>query len=409
MNIHKPVVEIAPFDEKTMDRSTPVLILGGKENSLSIVRRFGKLGITTRVSGAADCWGRYSRYCSQSLPIPRGVAPAVFWSELLLSGKSSELQGSVIICCSDVAIEFVAANREELSKHYLLGAGNAKLQNALLDKRETLQLARKAGVSTPQFWNATCEDELLLIRDEVQFPVMVKPIISHRFSKVFGCKLFIIEDSFDELAEKVRLSWQNDLEVMVIEMIPGPDSLLSSYYTYIDDENNVLFDYTKRIIRRFPQNQGLACYHTSEWLPETAEAGKKFFAGIDFNGLGNIEFKRDPRDNLLKVIECNARFTAAQELVIRSGAPIDLIFYCSVTKQPMPTFFNYQQNMTYWYGLRDTLAFIELYRQGKIGIGEWIDSLMPMNHVAPLHRLSDPMPTAGALAARIEKTTRGLL
>ena len=409
MNIHKPVTDIALFDEETMDTSTPVLILGGKENSLSIVRRFGKLGIKTRVSGSVDCWGRYSRYCTQSLPVPKGTAAADFWAELLLSGNTPDLHGSVVICCSDDAIEFVAANRKELARHYLLGAGTAGLQNALLDKRETLELARKAGVATPQFWNATCEEELLLIRDEVQFPVMVKPIISHKFSKVFGCKLFIIEDSFDELAEKVRLSWQNDVEVMVIEMIPGPDSVLSSYYSYIDDDNNALFDFTKRIIRRFPLNRGLACYHATEWLPETAEAGKKFFKGIGLTGLGNVEFKRDPRDNVLKVIECNARFTAPHELIIQSGAPIDLIFYCSITRQPGPTFNKFRQNLTFWYGLRDTLAFIELYRQGKIGVGEWIKSLLPMNHVAPLHRLSDPLPTFGALAARIEKTTRGFL
>jgi len=409
MNIHKPVVDIVAFDETKIDTSTPVLILGGKENALSIVRRFGKLGIKMRVSGDADCWGRYSRYCAQSLPVPKGEAAADYWAGLLLSAKSQDLHGSLIICCSDVAIEFVAANREELARHYLLGEGNAALQNALLDKRETLELARKAGVATPQFWNANSEHDLEAIREVIQFPVMVKPIISHRFSKIFGCKLFIIEDSFDELAEKVRLSWQNSLDVMVIEMIPGSDCLLSSYYTYIDGDNNVLFDFTKRVIRRFPQNQGLGCYHASEWLPETAEAGKKFFTGIGFRGLGNIEFKRDPRDDLLKVIECNARFTAAQELIIQSGVPIDLIFYCSVTQQALPVFYNYQQNKTYWYGLRDTLAFIELYRQGKIGFGEWVKSILPMNHVAPLHRLSDPVPTIGALAARIEKTTRGLL
>ncbi len=409
MSTNKLALKDTVFNAANLDTSTPVLVLGGKENALSIVRRFGRLGIKTRVSGPADCWGRYSRYCAQSLPIPRGQTAADYWSDLLLSGKTPHLHGSLIICCSDVAIEFVAANREKLAEYYLLGSGNAGLQKALLDKKETLILARKAGVSAPQFWNATSEQELAVIRETVQFPVMVKPIASHKFSAVFGCKLFIIEDSFDELAEKVRLSWENNLDVMVVEMIPGPDSLLSSYYTLIDCENHLLFDYTKRMIRRFPLNHGSGCYHASEWLPETAEAGKKFFRGIGFTGLGNVEFKRDPRDNILKIIECNARFTAAQELIIQSGAPIDLIFYCSVTRQPWPKFNDYQQGLTYWYGLRDTLAFIELYRQDKIGLTEWVKSIFPMKHVAPLHSLSDPIPTAGAFAARLKTTAKGLL
>ena len=72
---------------------------------------------------------------------------------------------------------------------------------------------------------------------------------------------------------------------------------------------------------------GNACYHISSWEPEAADLGEKFFRGINLRGLGNIEFKRDLRDGKLKVIECNARFTAAQELLNRSGMDISEIIY----------------------------------------------------------------------------------
>lgn len=406
---HSRMVESAAFDPSRLDTTTPVLVLGGRENALSLVRRLGALGITMRASGPADCWGMYSRHCASAYPVPRTVSDSEFWSDLLLSGKAPELKGSLIVYCSDSAIEFVARNRQALAKDYVLDHATSELQLALLDKRKTLELAHRAGVPAPQFWSVrNGEADLEAMRAIVQFPVMVKPIISHRFHKVFGRKLFIIEESFDELAEKVRLCRQHGLEVMVTEMIPGPDSLLSSYYTYVDGDGRFLFDYTKRIIRRFPENRGLACYHVTDWLPETAEAGRKFFAGIGFTGIGNIEFKRDPRDNRLKVIESNARFTAAQELVVRSGAPIDLIYYCTATGQPGPHFASYENGLTYWYGARDFLAFLEMYRAGRIGVGEWVKSLFPMRHVSPLHSLSDPYPTWGAFLARAGKTLRAL-
>jgi D-aspartate ligase len=332
-----------------------------------------------------------------------------FWTDLLLSHNHECLRGSLIITCCDAAIEFVALNQHKLSENYLLDDAKSEMQIALLDKKKTLELASRAGVGAPQFWQADSEVDLVDIRKSVQFPVMVKPLASHKFVEVFGRKLFIIESSFDELVEKVRHSWANNLDVMVVEMIPGPDSLLSSYYTYIDANNNTCFDYTKRIIRRYPVNRGLACYHASQWLPETAEAGRKFFEGIGFTGLGNVEFKRDLRDNQLKIIESNARFTAAQELVIQSGAPIDLIYYCNATGQPAPSFGNYSNGLTYWYGLRDFLAFVEMNRNGQLGFFQWIKSLFPLNHVAPLHSLSDPLPTFGAFIARIEKTLRAVL
>ncbi len=397
------------FNLAKLDVSTPVLVLGGKENALSLTRSLGKLGIRVYVSGPSDCWGSYSRHCAKSFPVPRGGKMVEYWTDLLLSQNHQCLRGCLIITCCDAAIEFVALNQGYLSENYLLDDARSEMQIALLDKKKTLELASRAGVGTPQFWQVASETDLADIRKSVQFPVMVKPLASHKFIEVFGRKLFIIEDSFDELAEKVRQSWASNLDVMIVEMIPGPDSLLSSYYTYIDADNNIRFDYTKRIIRRYPVNRGLACYHASQWLPETAKAGRKFFSGIGFTGLGNVEFKLDLRDNQLKIIESNARFTAAQELVIQSGAPIDLIYYCNATGQPAPSFDNYRNDLKYWYGLRDFLAFVEMNRSGQLGLLQWIKSLFPFNHVAPLHNLSDPLPTFGAFLARIEKTLRAYL
>lgn len=397
------------FDLTAMDTSTPVLILGGKENALSLVRRFGAAGIETRVSGPADCWGMHSHYCREKFPVPRGLSAAQYWSDLLLAGKNAELHGSLLIACCDEAIDFLARNRTKLESRFLFDHGDPDMQLSLLDKRDTLKLAQSAGVATPQFWTAGNEDDLAAVRSSVEFPVMVKPIISHEFIRIFGCKLFIIASGFDELAEKVRLSWANNVEVMVIEMIPGPDSQLSSYYTYIGADHQPCFDYTKSVIRRFPVNRGLGCYHRSQWLPETAAAGKKFFQGIGFTGFGNIEFKRDPRDQVLKVIESNARFTSAQELIIRAGAPIDFIYYCRVTGQAAPAFDDYDQELTFWYGLRDFLAFMEMRRAGSITTGQWLRSLFPLKQISPLHNMSDPYPSLAALTTRIEKTVAGLL
>ncbi len=408
MGLANPPLKFDNFDLEKIDTSTPVLILGGKENALSLVRRYGPLGIKTMVCGPNDCWGLYSRHCSKQFPVPRGMPSAEYFQELLLGSDKNELHGSLLIAGSDIAIEFIAQNRVALEKYYVLDHGNAEMQLKLLDKRETLIMAKKVGVATPQFWDANSEEDLELVRQSIQFPVMVKPILSHEFIKVFGCKLFIIESDFDKLAEKVRLAWENNINVMVIEMIPGPDDLLSSYYTYMDESGKSHFDYTKRIIRRYPVNRGLACYHKSEWLPETAEAGRRFFKEIGFSGLGNIEFKLDKRDNKLKVIESNARFTAAQELVIRSGAPIDVIYYCIATGQTAPTFSNYNQQLTYWYGLRDFLAFLQMQHRKDITMAQWVKSLFPLNHVSPLHNFSDPYPSLGAFGARIDKTIRDL-
>lgn len=388
------------------DTATPVLILGGKENSLSITRHLGGLGVSVRVSGPANCWGMYSRHCREAFPVRRGTSAASVWSKLLLSADR-RLDGHVILACSDEAIEFIADNHDRLAQRYRLGDGVPALQKAFLDKKRTLELARQADIDTPAFWSVGTISELDAIADTIQFPVMVKPIHSHKFVRTFGVKLFVVESGFAELKEKIALAQDHGLAVMIVEMIPGPDRLLSSYYSYIDADGNSLFQYTKRILRRFPTNRGGACYHITEWCEETARLGQRLFARAGLRGFGNVEFKRDLRDGKLKIIEVNSRFTAAQELLLQSGAAVDAIVYCHVTGQPGPRFERYRQQMRYWYPLRDFLAFLELRKRGELGLLQWLRSIVPFRHVLPLWNVRDPLPCFGAAAAVVQVLIHG--
>lgn len=390
---------------KALDTQTPVLVLGGKENSLSIVRHLSGKGIKVSVSGPANCWGLNSRFTHKAYRVPAGENADAYWSQLLL-GQDRLLDGHMLMPCSDEAIEFVARHHNALMGRYLLDEGQPGLRHALLDKMETLRLARQAGVPTPNFWPVSVGDDLSTLEKEISFPVMVKPINSHLFSQVFGAKLFIIEGSFAELTEKVGLAHGAGLDVMIVEMIPGPDHLLSSYYTYIDGRGAHLFDFTKRIERRYPTNRGGACYHATEWLPETAEMGRRFFQGIGFTGLGNIEFKRDPRDGQLKVIEANARFTAAQELALRAGMPIDLIVYRHLTGQAVPRISSYREGLHYWYPIQDFLAFVELRLRGEISLWGWLSSVFSKRRVAPLLSLSDMQPVGRAIWSMVRRAVR---
>ena len=378
-----------------LDTTTPVLILGGKENALSVTRHLGQLGITIRVSGPPSCWGLYSRYCTEAFRVPRGETQASYWKRLLL-GNDDSLDGHIVLAMSDDAIEFIIANRESLRLRYVLDDADAGLQRDFLDKLRTLELADAAGVDAPRHWKIANEKDLAAIRGSLIFPVAVKPVQSHSFIKIFREKLFIVRESFDELREKVHLAWANGIEVFIVEMIPGADTELSSYYTYRLEGGSKLFHFTKSVIRRWPVNRGNACYHKTVWLPETAAVGEKFFDAVGLRGLGNIEFKRDTRDGKLKIIEVNARFTAAQELVVRSGAPIDQIVYCHLTGQPAPRFASYREHLRYWYPARDFMAYRELSKRGELSFLGWLTSVSPFLHVSPLYNLSDPLPAFGA-------------
>ncbi len=388
----------------TINTVTPLLLLGGKENGLSIARHLGRLGIPVRASGGATCWAMYSRYCREAFAIPKGEKLQTYWKQLLL-GSDRRLDGHIVLALSDDAIEFVSAHRGLLKERYILDDADAELQHGFLDKMQTLDMARKAGIDAPQHWQVRDEADLAVIKNQVRFPVAVKPIQSHKFSAVFRKKLFIVDSSFDELKAKVRQAWENGISVFIVEMIPGPDSQLSSYYTYRTPDGRSLFHFTKSVIRRWPVNRGNACFHKTGWLPETAEAGARFFEQVGLKGLGNIEFKLDTRDGKLKIIEVNARFTAAQELVRRAGVPIDLIVYCHLTGQAIPAAKQNGQELRLWYPLRDFMGFLELHKRGELSLWGWLKSVTTTVPVLPLLSLSDPAPMFGASLAVLHRIT----
>lgn len=386
-------VPAARFAYRTLDVSKPVVLLGGRENTLAVTRNLGRLGIPVHVSGRAGCLAMHSRHCRRAFPVRRYTAASQTWHRLLIGSPIPDLLGSIVIAMCDESLEFLAEYCDELGKGYKLKSFDPELCMAMLDKHETLVMARAAGVPTPNFWSVETPDDVLAIRDELRFPVIVKPLNSRAFMAEFGSKLFIVRDSFEEVLEKVALSRAHGQKVIVLEMIPGPDSLLSSFNTYRTASGERLYDYTKSIVRRWPVNRGGATYHRSHWLPETAEMGRRLFDGIGWQGIGNVEFKRDMRDGQLKIIEVNGRFTAAQRLITEAGAPIDLILYCHLTGQPLPRFETYSQTMRFWYPLSDFLAFLQMHRAGELSLVEWLRDLASNHLLLPVASWRDPMPS----------------
>ena len=382
----------------------PVLILGGWENSLSVARNLARKHIPVRLSADASCPALRSRFCKARYVIPSNEPADSYWGHLLLGSDSAELRGSVLLACGDNAVEFVAKNRAQLAPMYILDDSVPAVQLAMLDKQRTLELAHAAGCGIPQYWKLDTLADLEPIHRAVTFPVMIKPIDTFLSRRLLGKNFFIVHSS-QELDEWASRLLSRGLRIMICEIIPGPDrEVQSSYYTYIDGQGRQLFRFTKRVLRRDPPFGGQACLHQTQWLPETAEVGERFLRGIGFRGFGNVEFKRDPRDGQLKVIECNPRFTAAHELLERCGLNAAFLIYCQLTGRPLPMANSYRENVFLWYPVQDLKAQIK----GRNGLStkQWLSSALHWNTAFPYFELDDPWPSAALALDNIRHEIR---
>lgn len=354
-----------------MEQAVAVL-LGGLANTTSVARALGRQGIPVAVLARPSSAALRSKY-AQAFAIPEHRETTDYLQQLLLDQPAFP-EGSVIFPCEDSAIAFVAENRDALSQRYRLDLQEPDLLLQLLDKEKTLQLARQVGVAAPRSWTVRSWQDIRDLLPEIEYPLLIKPIHSHVFQQHFKKKLFYAENR-EVLLRLAREVLDADVEFMLCEFIPGPDRLLSSYYVYIDREGQCAFEFTKRVLRRSPPNFGGGSYHITEWLPETAKAGYRFFSSIGFRGLGNIEFKTDPRDGELKVIECNARFTGAQELVTRSGMNMPVIIYNYLVHGERVPSTPFTEFMTLWLPFEDLDAYRDLHAARLLSSGKWLKSI----------------------------------
>lgn len=72
--------------------------------------------------------------------------------------------------------------------------------------------------------------------------------------------------------------------------------------------------------------------HTTPLLPEVREETLKLLEAANFKGFAGVEFKRDPRDNKLKLIEINIRLLADTQLAVASGIDLPWMIYQDIVE-----------------------------------------------------------------------------
>ncbi|REJ88813.1 MAG: hypothetical protein DWQ34_21355 [Planctomycetota bacterium] len=383
-----------------VDPLPPAIVFHGGHNALSIVRSLGRRSIpiyTLNEPGADAHSSRYARPISLPADLPFAEAATRF-----LTGRESDfLKGAVLLAASDEALEVIANHRTQLADRFRLDLSNSDAQLMMLDKLATYNAAREAGVPAPRYWEIETADDLHACRDEFVYPLIVKPKLSHLFQRKFNRK-FLVADSFDEVLDAYRVTESANIGVMLVEKIPGPDSQLGSYYTYLDEHGEPLFDFTKRIIRRYPTNMGLACYHITDHVEGVRELTLKLCRHVKLRGLASVEFKLDKRDGQLKLIECNARFTGANVLVAKAGFDLASFVYNRAVGLEPPQLTHFRKGLRLWDPARDFRAYRELSRRGEMSAFGWIRSVL-RPQTFPVFTWSDPKPVLASLQRRFRR------
>jgi len=369
------------------DGRPAAVALGGRTNALSVARELGLRGVSVHAIGDADSVARHSRHCTRFHLIEPGDRQPQYRDYL----ERVVPRGAVVIPCDDDALELIARSREELVGWGLHPAhANDPVVLDLLDKERTYEIARAAGVGAPRTITLRGEADLDAAMEEIGLPCALKPLHIHEFARAFRRKVFLIRDA-DTLRRAYARTSELGLEMLLTEIVPGPEDRYWSYYTYVDESGRPLTDFTKRKLRQHPYGFGGATYHVTGWAADVAEAGRRFIAAAGAQGVACVEFKRDIRTDEPRIIECNSRVTAANELVRLAGIELGWISYLQALGLAAPENRGFREGVRLWYPLQDALAYREARARGDMTARAWLRSLAH-RQAFPTLSLRDPLP-----------------
>lgn len=280
------------------------LVIGGDYRALGVVRSLGRRGVPVwvlRPTGDHTLAG-ISRFSRRTLALP---ADQTDWTPFLRDLSAREgLAGWTVFPTADATAAFVARHHVELADHFRLTTPGWDTFRWAYDKRLTHVLAEAAAVPRPEM--STPRDRTDLDGYTGPFPAILKPATKPRLN-LPPAKAWPVRDRsellrrYDEVAPLVEPG-----ALMIQDLIPDIGGQLSFAAVCRDGEPLVCAVALR--VRQYPMDFGRSSTYVETITDAEVEAlGRRVLAALRFDGLVEIEFKRDPRDGLCKLLDINVR------------------------------------------------------------------------------------------------------
>jgi len=309
------------------------VVLGSDYRGLAVVRSLGRRGLPVCVViHGDDILAAKSRYATYGAEL-RGTTDDEQCDFLLDLAERLDLRGWVLFPTADETAALVARSHEQLAARFQLTSPPWRTLRWAHDKRLTYELAESAGLPFPRTWSAASTSEAAEL--DVDFPVIVKPAIREEFNRLTAAKAWRVDDRDalrDRFAEAAELL---DPELLLVqEVVPGDQNFS---YAALCRRGEPLAQVVARRTRQYPPDFGRASTFVETIdEPEVAALGERCLAAIEFDGLAEVEFKRDSRDGKLKLLDVNPRVWGWHSLCQRAGVDFPYLAYRLARGESVP-------------------------------------------------------------------------
>ena len=353
---------------------------------MDMVRPLGLAGVRCAVVTHPGSPTLHSRYTRDSILWDDAARDPNGLVEALLRFARQQPVAPVLFYQDDMQLLLVSRNRRRLREAFRFVLAEAELVEDLVDKGRFQALAERLDLPVP------ATRRLYPTRDaapgtlDLRFPVVVKPLTRRKaWDEAEGFGKAIRVDSLDAL----RALWPRlaavGLDVLVQEMIPGPESRIESYHVYVDRGGGIAGEFTGRKIRTYPLDYGHSTALTITDEPDVAALGRALVEKLDLRGVAKFDFKRGP-DGRLHLLEVNPRFNLWHHLGAVAGVNLPALVYADAMGLPRPAVAKARAGACWCHITKDKLAA----KESGVSMAAWLPWMLRCE--AKAVALDDPMP-----------------
>ncbi len=370
-------------------RDVGAVVIGGGCQGLGIARSLGRHGIPVCLIDDEVSIARASRFVRDAIRVPDLRTEQALLDALALARSRLSLSGWVLYATREENIVSIAANRDELQQEFRVPTPGLDSIRHAWDKREVYRLAEQLSIPVPRTWFPQSEEDLAAI--EVADPVILKPAIKEHFFYTTHAKAWRADNASELLAAFRRATEiMPTSEVIVQEMVPGGGEQQYAYCAFFR-EGRPVASMTVRRRRQHPSDFGVAStFVETISLPNLAEPSCHFLAAIDYYGLVELEYKRDPRDGVYKLLDVNARTWGYHTLGGAAGVDFPYLLFRDQVGAPVEE--AHATPGVGWIRLSTDIAnALRDMCAGRLRPGAYLRSLRDVNTEA-VFSFNDPLP-----------------
>ncbi len=195
----------------------------------------------------------------------------------------------------------------------------------LMAKIPQLELAERAGVPIPRSFMPTTREEAEAAAAQIPYPAIAKPSIGINFKHTEKVQVLLANTPAELVDGYERIAVTGDRAIFQ-EVIPGGDDALWTVGSFSSGGGNAIGTFCGRKLVQRPPIFGTCRVGEARWADEPIAYADALLRTSGFDGITQIEFKRDPRDGSFRLIEINLRTWQWHSLARRCG--VDLVGLC---------------------------------------------------------------------------------